>query len=131
MKKKNKISNINNLISYFNFLKNSSNIKQVYLKSIVSKNYILIPVSSKITEYQLGELIKKFKEKKIILSKKIFQNNYKEQIGFLVLDKNGLSKGILKLKKIINESKINIQYQFLKEVNKHYKRSLSRPGALI
>jgi dTDP-4-amino-4,6-dideoxygalactose transaminase len=118
MKKKNKISNINNLISYFNFLKNSSNIKQVYLKSIVSKNYILIPVSSKITEYQLGELIKKFKEKKIILSKKIFQNNYKEQIGFLVLDKNGLSKGILKLKKIINESKINIQYQFLKEVNK-------------
>ncbi len=108
---------MNNLTSYLNFLKNSSNIRQAYLKSVVSKNCILIPISKKIKINQLGELIKKF-QKKITFRNKIYYNYHKEQIGFLVLDNNGSVKGILKLKKIFNENKMNINYQFLNEINK-------------
>ena len=103
---------INSLNSYLDFLKNSNNIKEAYLKSIVSKNYIIIPISPGIVKNQLRELFKKFKSKKTTHNKINFNNKIKKQIGFLVLDKNGLSEGMLILKKINYENKMSLQYQF-------------------
>ena len=110
--KKNKIMDINNFNKYLDFLKNSKNIKEAYIKSIVSKNCIIIPISSGILKNQLRELGRKFKRKKIYLDKISFNSSIKKQVGFLVLDKYGLSRGVLLIKRINNENKINLKYQF-------------------
>ncbi len=111
------LSNTNNFNSYLNFLKNSDNIKDAFLKSIVSKNYVIIPISSRIEKNQLKELTLRFKKKKIINNKINFNNKLNKEIGFLILDKNGISKGVILIKKINNENKINLQYLFDKKVN--------------
>ncbi len=110
--KKNKTMDINNFNKYLDFLKNSKNIKEAYIKSIVSKNCIIIPISSGILKNQLRELGRKFKRKKISLDKISFNSSIKKQVGFLVLDKYGLSRGVLLIKRINNENKINLKYQF-------------------
>lgn len=115
--KKNKILDKNNLFLYFNFLKNSLHIKEVYLKSLTSKNCILLPISTVFKMEYVSQLIQKFKRNNINYNNKYFFDTTKEGVNFLVLDKNGSSIGMLMIQKILNENKINLKYLFLKEIN--------------
>ena len=81
---------MNNLTSYLNFLK-FIKYKAGIFKICSFKKLYFNPNFKKIKINQLGELIKKF-QKKITFRNKIYYNDHKEQIGFLVLDNNGSVK---------------------------------------